>query len=302
MASFSPQGTLTAIVTPFTQDGSSIDWDAYERHVGFQIEGGVSGIVPCGTTGEAPTLSSAEQIALVTRTVKLSGGRVSVMAGTGSASTQKAVSASRAAEEAGAHAVMVVVPYYNKPSQEGLLQHFETVASAVGIPVVLYNVPGRSSINLKEETLFRILDRCRNVVAIKDATNNVLYCQNVLAKARDRVAVICGDDALTVPLMSVGATGVVSVTSNVLPRQVSDVVARAQAGDFAGAASRHLSLLAVHSAMFCAPSPVPAKVALAQAGRMTETVRLPLTPATSEHRAIIASALEGYRAAESHRG
>lgn len=291
MSRFAPEGTWTALVTPFSEDASRIDWEAVDRHVEFQIEGGVTGLVPCGTTGEAPTLSDQEQAELIGRVVKRARGRVGVLAGVGSNSTARSVAAARVAAEAGADAVMVVVPYYNKPSQAGIQRHFEEVAGAVELPVVLYNVPGRTVANLEPETLYRVLDRCANVVAVKDATNNVTWCQQVLSEVRDRVRILCGDDALTVALMSVGATGVISVTSNVLPAAVSNVTRLAAQGRFDQAAAAHSKLLPIHGAMFCAPSPVPAKVALANQGHMTEAVRLPLVAPSAAERTCVLDAL-----------
>lgn len=274
------QGTFTAIVTPFTPDGDAVDFAALEALVEAQIAGGVSGLVPCGTTGEAPTLTDEEQVQVISRVASLAKGRVPVLAGTGSFGTKKTISASRAAIAAGADGVMVVMPYYNKPSQEGLRQHVLAIAKAVPAPVVLYNIPGRSVVDLSAETTARICEGAPNVVGLKDATGNVLRCQELKRLLGDRLTVLSGDDALTLPMMSVGASGVISVTSNVRPREVSDVARLFLAGDLAGARAKHFALLALHALLFVEPNPAPAKAALAAAGKMSASVRLPLAPAT----------------------
>jgi 4-hydroxy-tetrahydrodipicolinate synthase len=280
MATVSIRGAFTALVTPFVSDGSGVDYAAYEAHVKAQIDGGISGLVPCGTTGETPTLSAEEQRQLIERTVKLAAGRVTVLAGTGSNSTQKSIQSSQAALQAGADAVMIVMPYYNKPTQEGLRSHVGLIAEAVDAPIMLYNIPGRSGVELSVETTLRILEQYPNVVAVKDATCNVNYLQDLLARCGDRVTVMSGDDPLTVPMMSVGAKGVVSVTSNLYPTQVADCVGDALAGRWDQARAKHFALLPVHRALFCETSPQPIKAALALQGRMTSAVRPPLVVAS----------------------
>ena len=295
MAAFAPRGTFTALVTPFSEDGSNVDWKAYERLVERQIAGGVTGLVPCGTTGETPTLTDAEQVELVQRTAILAKGRASVLAGTGSNSTKKTIEASKAALEAGADAVMIVMPYYNKPNQLGLRRHVEMVAAAIDAPIVLYNIPGRTGVELSVETLLEILQGAPNVVAVKDATGNVHSCQR-LSSLGARVAILSGDDPLTLPMMSVGAQGVVSVTSNFYPAEVCGVVSAALEERWAEARRRHLDLLPVHAAMFIEPNPVPLKVALAARGHMTETVRPPLVGATETTRVRVIEAIDRYEA------
>ena len=272
------QGTYTALVTPFQAD-ESIDWRAFDALVESQIEAGITGLVPCGTTGESPTLSDDEQLALVKRTVervRSNGSRVTVIAGTGSNSTRHAIRLSKTAEDAGANAVMVVVPYYNKPTQEGLLRHYSDIASAVRCPVMIYNIPGRSSIDLSADTMVRICDAAPNVLATKEATGNVLRAQELVRRLGDRLSVLCGDDGLTVPMMSIGARGVVSVTSNLLPKAVGDVTRAALAGDFAKARALHMALVPVHEAMFLEANPGPVKAAMAARGMVAATVRSPM--------------------------
>jgi len=291
-----PPGAYTALVTPFTQDGNAVDWQAYERLIEGQLEARVTGLVPCGTTGESPTLSDAEQRELVARAAKLSRGRATVVAGVGTNSTKKSIENARAALEAGADGVMAVMPYYNKPSQDGLFAHIKALAEAVSCPIMLYNILGRTAVDLSVDTLLRILEACPNVVALKDASGGVIYTQELLLRASRSILVLAGDDALTLPLMSVGARGVVSVTSNLYPRAVSEVVEDALAGRSADAAAKHKRLYAVHRAMFVEPNPQPLKAALALKGRMNATVRLPLVEASPSVKSLLADVLKTYEA------
>lgn len=296
MATFALQGTFTALVTPFTAGGSDIDWPALERLVDDQIAAGVSGLVPCGTTGEAPTLSGSEKRAVIERVVQRASGRVPVLAGTGTNSTETSIEGVRAAVSAGADAVMVVMPYYNKPSQEGLLAHVRKVAGAVDVPVVLYNIPARTGVELSVESVLTLLDDCPNLAGVKDATGGVAHCQELLRLAGERVAVMCGDDPLTLPMMSVGAKGVISVTSNVYPKDVANVTRLALSGEFHEARKCHLALLPVHRVLFLEPNPQPTKAALEARGRMGSSVRLPLVPASAACRAKLAEVLGAYEA------
>lgn len=288
------QGVYTALVTPFSADGSSVDFDAYEKLLAQQIDGGVSGLVPCGTTGESPTLSDAEQRELIARTVRFSKGRLPVLAGTGSFNTKKSIEASKAAFEAGADGVMIVMPYYNKPSQEGMFRHVTEIAKAVSGPVVVYNVPGRHIVDLSVDTFLRIADACPNVVGIKDASGNCFFVQELQYKARGRLVDLSGDDPLTVPMMALGARGVISVTSNVYPRQMSDLVADALAGRWADAERKSTALFPVHRALFSEPSPAPTKAVLAQKGLMSPSVRLPMVEASEACKANLASVTKAY--------
>lgn len=290
------QGVYTALVTPFSADGSSLDFEAYEKLLAEQIEGGVSGLVPCGTTGESPTLTDQEQRDLIARTVRIAKGRVPVLAGTGSNNTRKSIEASKAAFEAGADGVMIVTPYYSKPSQEGLFRHVTEIAKAVSGPVVVYNIPGRSIVDLSVDTFLRILDACPNVVGIKDASGNSFFVQELMVKARGRVVDLSGDDPLTLPMMSVGAMGVISVTSNLYPRQVSELVADALAGKWAEAERKSSALYSLHRALFSEPSPAPIKAALAMKGLMQPSVRLPILEATPECKAALARLIKAYEA------
>jgi 4-hydroxy-tetrahydrodipicolinate synthase len=284
-------GTYTALVTPFSADGEKVDLAALDALVEAQIRGGVSGLVPCGTTGESPTLSDAEQLEVIRRVVDVAKGRVPVLAGTGTFSTKKTVAASRAAVEAGANGVMVVMPYYNKPSQDGMRAHVLEVAAAVDVPIVLYNIPGRSVVDLLPETTERICAEAPRVVGMKEATGNVLRCQELVKRLGDRLTVLSGDDALTLPMMAVGAKGVISVTSNVLPKEVSLVTSLFLENKLEAAQRAHFALLDLHALLFVEPNPAPAKAALALAKVMSKSVRGPLVPCTDGLEQRIATAL-----------
>ncbi len=291
------EGTFTALVTPFKDDAdAAIDWKAFDDLVAAQIAGGITGVVPCGTTGESPTLDHEEQLAVVKRTVELARGKALVMAGTGTNSTRGTIAASQAAERAGASAVMVVVPYYNKPTQDGLVAHFVAVAKAVSVPVVVYNIPGRTGIDLGVEALARICEKAPNVVATKEATGNVLRAQEIVRTLGSRITVLSGDDALTVPMMAIGAKGVISVTSNLYPAEVSRVTKLALEGKWDEARRQHLALCRVHEAMFVESNPSPVKAALAAKGRMSDCVRAPLARITESARGKVAAAVTAYEA------
>jgi 4-hydroxy-tetrahydrodipicolinate synthase len=292
------EGTYTALVTPFCDEpGFPIDWAALDRIVDQQVAAGVAGLVPCGTTGESPTLSHEEHGQVVERTVravKKSGRRAQVIAGAGSNSTREAVELVQHAERVGADAAMVVVPYYNRPTQEGLLRHFVDVAKSVKFPLVVYNIPGRTGVDLAPETLARICALAPNVIAVKEATGNVLRAQRIAQTMGDRIIVLSGDDALTLPMIAVGARGVISVTSNVLPAEVARATQLALEGKLDDARRAHLALVSVHDAMFLEASPGPVKAALGMRGLMKDVVRSPLCTPTDETRKAITAALEAY--------
>jgi 4-hydroxy-tetrahydrodipicolinate synthase len=297
MADLRFEGVFTALATPFLAEGSEIDWASYERLVQDQLSGKVAGVVPCGTTGETSTLSDSEKRTLIERTVHLVKGRAIVLAGTGTNDTRTTIQHTRAAFEAGADAAMLVMPYYSRPSQEGLLRHISLVAQSVPGPIVLYNVPARSGVELGVETVLRVLDLCPNVVALKDASGGVIYCQDLLPRAKDRITVLSGDDPLTVPLISVGARGVISVTSNVYPKGVVESVDAALAGQVSLAMARHAALYPLHRALFLEPSPSPVKAALAIRGIFADAgVRPPLAEATPTLRGRLAELMASYEA------
>ena len=271
------EGTYTAIVTPFAQS-QAIDWPAYERILADQLAGGVTGIVPCGTTGESPTLSGDEQREVIARTVATVKGKAQVIAGAGSSSTAHAAELAKQAEKAGADAVMVVVPYYNKPTQEGLVRHFVSIAKSVAVPIVVYNIPGRSAVDLGLDAMARILDAAPNVVATKEATANVIRAQQLAARFGDRLTILSGDDALTLPMVAVGGRGVISVASNVVPGEVSRATKLALEGDLPRARAAHLRLVPFYDALFVEPGVASAKALLARRGLCENVLREPMTP------------------------
>jgi 4-hydroxy-tetrahydrodipicolinate synthase len=274
-------GAFTALVTPFTSDAAEVDFAAFERLVDDQVRSGIHGLVPCGTTGESPTLTDDEQAEVVRCTVRVAARRVPVVAGASSNCTQKTRKLCQRALEAGADAVMIVAPYYNKPTQEGLFAHVTSVAREVGgAPVVVYNIPGRSVVDISDDTLARIVEACPNVCAVKDASGNVVRCQSMIRRFGGAVTIMCGDDGLTLPMMVCGAKGVISVTSNVLPARVAEVCNLAAKGRWDEARAAHFALLPVHEVMFIESSPGPVKAALAHLGRIHPALRLPLVPPT----------------------
>ena len=301
--SFHFEGTYTAIITPFrdgpTDHSRAVDWEAYEKIVEDQIAGGVAGIVPCGTTGESPTLEHDEQRELIEAAVKLcakTAGKCIVLAGTGTNSTRSTIALSQAAEKAGADAVMVVTPYYNKPTQEGLREHFVAVAASVKCPVVVYNVPSRSVTDLTADTLAKIAEAAPNVVATKEATGNVARAMEIARLLGDRMTVLCGDDLLTLPMIAVGARGVISVTSNALPAEVVRATRLALDGKLDEARRAHLALCRVHEVMFVEANPSPVKAAVAHRLKISDAVRGPLVRASEGARAKVLAAIAAYEA------
>jgi len=272
------EGCLTALVTPF-RDGK-VDFDRLGKLVDWQIEQGVDGLVAVGTTGESATLGVEEHVAVIAATVKAARGRVPVIAGAGGNATSEALELTRAAEAAGANALLHVTPYYNRPSQEGLFRHFEAVAKATKLPVILYNVPARTACDLLTETVVRLAD-VDNIVGIKDATGNLVRGSELIARVGDRIAVLSGDDGTAFPLYALGARGVISVVSNVAPRTMSDMWDAVKAGDWARGRQRHFEQRVLSQLLFAEPSPAPTKAALALLGRCSTDVRLPLVSASS---------------------
>jgi len=283
------EGTYTALVTPF-RDGK-VDEDALRRLVREQIDAGIDGLVPCGSTGESATLTHAEHETVIALTIEEAAGRVKVIAGTGSNNTAEAVELTAYAARAGADGALLIAPYYNKPTQEGLFQHYRTIADAVDLPILLYNIPGRSAVNMAAETIARLAAHA-NIVGVKEASGSLDHAMDILALCGDDFRVISGDDSLTLPLMSVGAVGVISVSSNLVPESMCDLVSAAANGDFAAARSVQNRLLPLMRALFVQTNPVPVKTALAMQGKLLEEFRLPLTPMPDDLRSDLNSALQ----------
>ena len=286
------KGAYVAIVTPFI-DGK-VDEQGLRDLIEFQIKNGTSGIVPCGTTGESATLSHEEHHRVVELTIKAVNGRVPVLAGTGSNSTTETIELTKYAKAAGANGSLIITPYYNRPSPEGLYQHFKTVAEAVDIPIILYNVPSRTGVNMTPETVARCA-AIDNVVGIKEATANLSQISEVIRLCPKGFVVMSGDDFTALPTIAIGGTGLISVTSNVAPRDMAEVIDSALAGDYVKARAAHYKLFPVMSAMFLETNPVPAKKSLELMGKIKSgTPRLPLAEMTEANVAKLKIALNAY--------
>jgi 4-hydroxy-tetrahydrodipicolinate synthase len=268
------RGSIVAIVTPFDREGN-FDEETFRQLIEFQIENGTDAIVPCGSTGEAATLDHRGHTEVIRACVDQVKKRVPILAGTGSNSTSEAVELTRAAKEAGADGALLITPYYNKPSQEGLYQHFKAVAEQVSLPQVLYNVPGRTGINLTVDTTVRLAE-LPNVIGLKDASGGVNQAGEILARTGEEFAILSGDDALTLPFMAVGAKGVISVTANIMPAAVKSLVQAVEDGRWNDARRQHMEMLDIHNAMFIESNPTPVKAALELMGKCSARVRLPL--------------------------
>jgi 4-hydroxy-tetrahydrodipicolinate synthase len=271
------EGTMTAIVTPFKTDGT-IDQDALRAHIHAQIESGMDAIVPCGTTGETPTLTLDEYKLVVSTTVEMAGGAIPVIAGSGSNDTRTAVETTQLAHALGADVALVVTPWYNKPGPAMLEAHFRRVAADGGLPVMLYNVPGRTGLNMSS-TVCSNLSRVDNIIAVKEASGNLGQVQEIIGNTDpDRFTILSGDDGMALAMYALGAHGLVSVAGNVVPDELINLRGRFLAGDVAGAAALNRRLFPLFQALFCESNPVPCKAALSMMGRMTDVVRPPLGP------------------------
>lgn len=280
-------GAYTAIVTPFNADGS-VDYGKFKALIERQIQGGMDGIVPVGTTGESPTVDYAEHKKLIQTTVEVCRGRTKVIAGTGANATREAIELTRFALDVGADGTLQVAPYYNKPNQEGLYRHFSTVAD-LGLPVVLYNIPGRTGVEIALDTVVRLAQHPR-IVAIKEAAGNVSRVSQILAECD--LCVLSGDDPLTLPMMIVGGQGAISVASNVVPQAVADLVHSALKGDWAQARQLHNTYFRLFTDLFLDTNPIPVKAALALMGEIEEVYRLPLCPTSPAVKAKLTECLQ----------
>jgi 4-hydroxy-tetrahydrodipicolinate synthase len=282
------RGSFTALVTPFKN--GSLDESAFRALVDWQISEGTNGLVPVGTTGESPTLSHREHMQVVDWCVQQANGRVPVIAGSGSNSTQEAVELSRHAEKAGADAVLIVTPYYNKPTQEGLYQHYKAINDAIGIPIIIYNIPGRSVIDMSVETMKRLF-ALKNIAGVKDATANVIRVSQQRAALGPDFNQLSGEDASALGFMAHGGHGCISVTSNVAPRLCAEFQRACLKGDYAAALKLQDKLMPLHHALFIETNPAPAKYALSLLGKCEDTVRLPMVPLTEPTKAAVREAM-----------
>jgi 4-hydroxy-tetrahydrodipicolinate synthase len=282
-------GTYTAIVTPFRN--GEIDADALRRLVRAQIHAGVDGIVPVGTTGESPTLDFEEHVEVIAYAVEFAEGKIKVIGGAGANSTNEAVYLSKGAEKVGADATLQVAPYYNKPTQEGLYQHFLEISRATKLPVILYSIPSRCGVEIAVDTVRRLAAATPRIVGIKEAGGNPDRVSQLRAALGKRFFILSGDDALTLPFMALGAHGVISVASNVIPRQVARMVRAAAAGDYARARRLHDQWHSLFRDLFIETNPGPVKAALAMMGQIEEEYRLPLVPMSAKNREILRATL-----------
>lgn len=283
------KGVYTALITPF-KDGK-VDEKAFQSFVEWQIAEGVHGLVPCGTTGESPTLSHDEHNRVVALCVEVAKGKVPVMAGTGSNSTDEAIMMTQYAKKAGADAALIVAPYYNKPTQEGIYQHYKAIHDAVDLPIVIYNIPGRSVINITDETLAR-LSELPNIAGVKDATGDLARVYTLRAKMKRPLQLLSGEDMTAIAFNASGGQGCISVTSNIMPRLCAQVQEACLAGDYAKALALHEPLVALHNVMFCETSPSPVKFAASLMGKCQPDVRLPLVQLGQESQKTIADVLK----------
>lgn len=279
-------GVGTALVTPFTRDGA-LDEGGVRRLARRQIDAGIHFLVPCGTTGESPTLSAEERLRVVELVVAEAAGRVPVLAGAGGYDTRDVIESATRMKAAGAAGILSVTPYYNKPTQEGLFQHYRAIAGEVGLPIIVYNVPGRTGCNVEPSTLVR-LSQVEHIAGVKEASGNVAQMCEICHAVPDDFIVLSGDDVLTLPLMAVGGHGIISVVANEAPADMATMVARAQAGDVEGARRIHQRLMPLMSANFVESNPIPVKAALAAMGLLEEAYRLPMvSPSEASRRRIL---------------
>jgi len=286
-------GVGTALVTPFRQDGS-VDEPAVRRLARRQIDGGVHFLSPVGTTGEAPTLSHAEKLRIIELVVEESSGRLPVLAGAGGYDTRETIALIRDIEQIGADGILSVTPYYNKPTQEGLYQHYKAIAESTSLPIVVYNVPGRTGVNIEVATIVR-LAAIPNIVGVKEASGNVVQMCEIFAAAPSEFILLSGDDPLTVAAMAVGGRGVISVASNVAPAEMAQIVEMAEKGDYVGARRLHTWLLPLCQVNFVESNPIPVKAAMAAMGLLEETYRLPLVPPSAAAREKVMRVLQNLK-------
>jgi 4-hydroxy-tetrahydrodipicolinate synthase len=285
------KGLIVAIVTPFKN--GRVDEKALGDLIEFQISNGTQGIVPCGTTGESATLSHAEHNRVIEFTVEIARGRVAVIAGTGSNSTDEAISLTQHAKKAGVDGALLIAPYYNKPMQEGLYQHFKKVAETVDLPLVVYNIPGRTGINITPQTFAR-LTQIKNIVAIKESSGSLQQMSEIIHYCGDRFILLSGDDALALPTLAVGGKGIISVAANIIPADMAQMVRAFDRGDLQEAQRLHYRMFGLFHALFLETNPIPVKTALSLMGRCSGELRLPLCPLSSENLERLKQAMKEY--------
>ena len=286
------KGSIVAIATPF--NGGGVDEAQLKELVEFQIKNGTSGIVPCGTTGESPTLSTAEHERVIEICIKAANKRVPIIAGTGSNSTDEAVSLTKHAADAGANAVLVVSPYYNRPTQRGLYLHFKEIAKSVDIPMILYNIAGRTAVNIEPSTIAQLAKDCKNIVGVKEASGSLDQMSTIRQACPEDFLLFSGDDALTLPVLSIGGVGVISVVANIVPHAVAQLVEAFNRGDFKKAQALHYKLLPLVKAMFIETNPIPVKTAMELLGLCSGDLRLPLCAMAEENLGKLKKALKEY--------
>lgn len=279
------EGTYTALITPFEKEG--IDWKSLETNIEDQIRAGIDGVVPVGTTGESPTLSFEEHDAFIRKVVKIVNGRVKVIAGTGANSTKEAIWLTKQAEDAGVDGVLSVNPYYNKPTQKGLIAHYEAIAKATKLPIVLYNIPGRSGVNFLPESVRELLKRADNITTMKEASGDIPQIMRLIELCGDKITVLSGDDNLLLPILGVGGKGIVSVLSNLLPADVKKVVTLYRENKPEESKAHFYRLLPLCRAMFLETNPIPIKAAMSMMGKCTGELRLPLVGISDDNRSVL---------------
>lgn len=286
------EGVYTALVTPFNNE--EIDFNALENIIEMQIRGGVDGIVPMGTTGESPTISFKEHENFLERVVKLVNKRVKVIAGTGANSTEEAIHLTKAAEKYGVDGAMLVNPYYNKPTQKGLIAHFESVAKSVSIPIIIYNIPGRTGVNFLPENVYELVKRADNVMAIKEASGDITQMMRVIELCGDRLTLLSGDDNMLLPVLAIGGKGIISVVSNFLPSDIKKIVTLFNDGKYNEARDSFYKILPLMRSMFLETNPIPVKSAMEMLGYCSAYVRLPLITLSEENKAVLKQNLIDY--------
>jgi len=290
MKKFTPKGTFTALVTPFKKSGE-IDFNTLQLLIEFQAENGIDGIVVCGSTGESATLTEKEKIAVIDQSVKFANGKIHIIAGTGTYETEATRNFTIIAKELGASAALIVAPYYNKPTQDGLFEHYAISVKDANMPIIIYNIPGRTGVNISVDTQLKLAATFPNIVATKEASGNLDQIMNIISKAPEHFSVLSGDDQFTLPMMAIGAKGVISVITNYAPKKFSEMVALALKGKFIDAAKIHYELYELMKLNVIETNPIPVKAAMAMMGMIKEMIRMPLLTLTKDNSKLMKDAL-----------